>query len=404
AVMALCPQHTFQVLTKRPERMAQYVANWAHERPIVAHRVARACGQMGLSQGEAAEAYARLRQGPLPNAWLGTSVEDQPRADERIPHLLCCPAAVRFLSCEPLLGPIDFDTMTTDPPNSGFALTDGLGRLDGEGPSAIHWVIAGGESGHGARPMHPDWARSLRDQCAAAGVPFFMKQWGEWAPLTRTDGRQIMPFADYDVASKLGFRHVGKKAAGRLLDGVEHNGFPTVRSAAYSLIALPLPPAQDDRGFWLAVAAGLALVVTAIVVRWLLRRTDQILYSPQLAIWQAENERQAKRLAQISDTVKASATLLGVRYGPEHKTEEIAAMLLGESQRLRKEIDQKTETLAGVQLALDAVAPEGATLARVKWACRELEKFQDESLKPSALTRVLRKMGVVERGEGEQPK
>ncbi|MGE4105492.1 MAG: DUF5131 family protein [Pirellulales bacterium] len=188
--------------------------------------MARAACDFTRRDGRLSSVCVSTQPWPLPHVWLGTSVEDQLRADERIPHLLCCPAAVRFLSCEPLLGPIDFDTMTTDPPNSGFALTDGLGRLDGEGPSAIHWVIAGGESGHGARPMHPDWARSLRDQCAAAGVPFFMKQWGEWAPLTRTDGRQIMPFADYDVASKLGFRHVGKKAAGRLLDGVEHNGFP----------------------------------------------------------------------------------------------------------------------------------------------------------------------------------
>jgi len=100
------------------------------------------------------------------NVWIGTTVEDQTRADERIPELLKIPARVRFLSCEPLLGPVDLQ-LEADPPRN-----TGLPRC------RVDWVIAGGESGPGDRPMHPDWARSLRDQCQAAGVPYFMKQMG----------------------------------------------------------------------------------------------------------------------------------------------------------------------------------------------------------------------------------
>lgn len=112
---------------------------------------------------------AWLQLGCPENIWLGTSVEDQQRADERIPHLLRVPARIRFLSCEPLLGPLDLATWFWS------AMTD-------DKKCAISWVIAGGESGHGARPMHPDWARSLRDQCAAANVPLFVKQMGSvWA-------------------------------------------------------------------------------------------------------------------------------------------------------------------------------------------------------------------------------
>lgn len=103
------------------------------------------------------------------NVWVGTSVEDQKRAEERIPELLRIPARVRFLSCEPLLGPVDLHTLYEGgSPNNLTALDSGL----------IHWVICGGESGPNARPMNPDWARSLRDQCRAAGVAFFMKQMG----------------------------------------------------------------------------------------------------------------------------------------------------------------------------------------------------------------------------------
>lgn len=156
------------------------------------------------------------------NVWLGTSVENQAAADERIPELLKIPARVRFLSMEPLLGPVDLNQ---------WLLSEHGRRAIGAMPG-IHWVIVGGESGPHARPMHPDWARSIRDQCQAAGVPFFFKQWGEWRHLSQFSTGELMkidrafPAYDwsampYDISAK-----VGKHATGRLLDGVEHNNFP----------------------------------------------------------------------------------------------------------------------------------------------------------------------------------
>jgi protein gp37 len=212
AVMALTPQHQHQVLTKRAERMRAYLevrpqARWA------AHAVLlRDAGKIP------AGAMFQIRD-PLPNVWLGVSVEDQARADERIPHLLATPAAVRFLSCEPLLGPVDLRKVSCWEYPKAEVLNALSGRLEGMfgGFCAtclprLDWVIVGGESGPGARPMQPDWARSLRDQCAAAGVPFFFKQWGEFAPTSDCNGPYMM--------------HVGKRAAGRLLDGVTHDGMP----------------------------------------------------------------------------------------------------------------------------------------------------------------------------------
>ena len=153
------------------------------------------------------------------NVWIGTSVEDQARADERIPLLLDIPAKVRFLSCEPLLGPVDLSV-------------DLMRRVRLADPAipGIDWVIGGGESGPEARPMHPDWPRSLRDQCVAAGVAFFFKQWGEWGECPIGDGPDLVT----DAVFKKGPGHdgmvwkIGKKAAGRLLDGREWNEMPTV--------------------------------------------------------------------------------------------------------------------------------------------------------------------------------
>lgn len=160
------------------------------------------------------------------NVWLGTSVEDQTRADERIPQLLEIPARVRFLSCEPLLGPV---TLPIGKVMTGFPKHITKDGHAVGAPLAIHWVIAGGESGPGARPIHPDWARSLRDQCAAAGTAFFFKQWGEWLP----DGQLMMAWEASRVvrAERLlldGHRvvRVGKKAAGRDLDGITHDAVP----------------------------------------------------------------------------------------------------------------------------------------------------------------------------------
>jgi protein gp37 len=183
-VMGHTPHHNYQILTKRPDRML--------------------------------EILSRNKHGVLPNVWLGTSVENSD-VISRIDYLRDVPAAIRFISFEPLIGDVGHVNLT-----------------------GIGWAIVGGESGHKARPMHPDWARSLRDQCKAASVPFFFKQWGAWAPgLTddtgfiahseryRDDGTDMIDRLDqsktYETTAK-----VGKKRAGRLLDGVEHNAFPEV--------------------------------------------------------------------------------------------------------------------------------------------------------------------------------
>lgn len=177
ALVRETPALDWLLLTKRPEN---------------AHRL------WNQAQYDSFNGADSLGQTWSPNVWLGTTVEDQRRAEERIPHLLDVPARVRFLSCEPLLGPIDLDKVVLNEPR--------VGRVD--------WVICGGESGPGARPMHPDWARSLRDQCASAGVPFFFKQWGEWAPA---------------IDAPFELQRWGKRAAGRLLDGQAHDALPEVR-------------------------------------------------------------------------------------------------------------------------------------------------------------------------------
>lgn len=154
-----------------------------------------------------------------PNVWLGTTVENQTEADRRIPHLLDVPARRKFLSCEPLLGPIKFKGVP------GFNRTN-LSLWN-------WWIIVGGESGRGARPMRLDWARGVRGQCAAAGVPFFFKQWGEWLPdnfcgdLVDFDqddpGPELHGYAYHEEADCW---RVGKKRAGALMDGIEHKEFP----------------------------------------------------------------------------------------------------------------------------------------------------------------------------------
>jgi len=155
---------------------------------------------------------------------LGITVCNQAEADRDIPKLLAVPAGLRFLSLEPLLGPvdltrIDFGIEWLDAIEGYRWIKDSEHDLFDAG-CPIDWVIVGGESGPGARPMHPDWARSLRDQCQAAGVPFFFKQWGEHAPnWLNDDAGNKIPGSEW-------IDRMGKKAAGRLLDGVEHNGRP----------------------------------------------------------------------------------------------------------------------------------------------------------------------------------
>lgn len=190
AVMALAEQHTFQVLTKRPPRMRALLRSESFRR-LIADAVT------GHGRNDTFGLEVDIIDGtgawPLRNVWLGVSVEDQRYADERIPLLLDTPAALWWLSCEPLLGPVSLSVGAVEdtvgrPDRSGRAPGTGRdGRSSPDEPTAvptgIHWVIVGGESGPGARPMHPQWARDLLDQCQQAGVAFFLKQMGAWRPV-----------------------------------------------------------------------------------------------------------------------------------------------------------------------------------------------------------------------------
>ena len=185
AVMALRKDVTFQILTKRPERMAEYLTRqmgpngyegerWCEDSPrslcmllLEAQRIRREMYD---------DPYLPSFPWPLPNVHLGTSVENQAAADERIPHLLATPVAVRFLSVEPLLGPVDLPFNNCNPCNPGDPSAC-LVNASGCG-CRIDWVIVGGESGTGARPMQIEWARDLVRQCKATGVPVFVKQMG----------------------------------------------------------------------------------------------------------------------------------------------------------------------------------------------------------------------------------
>lgn len=213
AVMALAGQHTFQLLTKRHGRMRSLLTS-----PGFQSAVFRAINDR--PSWERVDVAGTL---PLPNVWVGVSVENQQWADIRIPALLDTPAAVRFLSCEPLLGPVTI-ARYIDPER---ACNCSVPQMEGAGQHAtrcrcltqpeIGWVIVGGESGRGARPMHADWARSLRDQCQDAGVPFLFKQWGEHLTVRTPSGEHT--------------ERVGKKAAGRELDGRTWDEYPQAVTA-----------------------------------------------------------------------------------------------------------------------------------------------------------------------------
>lgn len=217
AVMALCPQHTFQILTKRPQRMRE----WFHPAPTGLARDVI----VAVTADRTVSAHRRTchyeERWPLPNAWLGVSVEDQASANERIPLLLQTPAAVRWISAEPLLGPIDIGATITKQINAAPSLQEAWRAALPYAGVRIDWVVVGGESGPGARPMTPDWARSLRGQCAAAGVPFFFKQWGSWTPYCSTLAKPESIAIDGTI-----LRRTGKKGAGRMLDGRTHDEYP----------------------------------------------------------------------------------------------------------------------------------------------------------------------------------
>lgn len=221
AVMALAPRHTFQVLTKRHGRMRSLVGSRDFPDLVAAAvlelaRQAGSAGGVALARSEREAVLARSSEWrspipawPLPNVWLGVSVENQGAADLRVGPLLQTPAAVRFLSCEPLLGPVELPWTA----------------------EALDWVIAGGESGPGSRPMHPGWVRSLRDFSVNAGVAFHFKQWGDWAEvmgkprkgdvLLDVDGtvhEQGGGHTDAVAMRRVGKRHTGRSVEGRTWD------------------------------------------------------------------------------------------------------------------------------------------------------------------------------------------
>jgi len=267
AVMALASQHTFQVLTKRAVRMHEYYKNfsWA--------RVVESCtGTDGASTipgftlqalkhhfgqcPDSALNFVRRDVWPLPNLWLGVSTENQATVNSRVPTLLMTPASVRFVSAEPLLGeidlfhvevPKDFDQLRRPWDYEGYTF-NALVKEDEDrfhqAPAVIDQVIAGGESGRNARPTHPAWIRGLRDQCAQAGVAFHFKQWGEWAPgevVERdhgvvdtakwfnggwTFGKENLASFEASFEDEPDLYRIGKRAAGRVLDGIVHDEYP----------------------------------------------------------------------------------------------------------------------------------------------------------------------------------
>lgn len=200
-IMALTPWHTYQVLTKRPKRMLdtslrlqqKFKAEQPYLQAVSVPGKAEARTEIGWAQGRFGDPEFDV-DWPLPNVWMGVSVENQAAADERIPYLLRTPVAVRWLSCEPLIGPVDLRNWLGHLP---YTYAAKLG-------ARLHWVVAGGESGPGYRPMNQDWARALRDQCLSAGVAFHFKQHG-------------------------GHTHA---AGGRLLDGRTWDQYPNVMEVA----------------------------------------------------------------------------------------------------------------------------------------------------------------------------
>lgn len=223
-IIEQCPQHTFQILTKRPLELIAFTKWMAGDDDIsIAH-------------------WPR-------NCWLGVSVENQGAADARIPILLQIPAAVRFVSVEPMLGPVDLKEIKY-PDGDIVTCVGKSGHLPPPWNGAtLDWVICGGESGPGARPMHPAWARSLRDQCQDTGTSFFFKQWGNWKPLCPyyEENEDIRDLAlDHPKAEIVSYSgsiwdvyidgqphpdcylmaNIGKKQAGLLLDGREWNQYP----------------------------------------------------------------------------------------------------------------------------------------------------------------------------------
>ena len=259
-VMAACrfgrdgtPGHTFQVLTKRPGLMRNYLSQdrrrfWA-----------RWATHFGGGK-DPDSLHDMILYGPRiqPNIWLGVSAETQEYADERIPILLDTPAAVRFISAEPLLGEMNLRRFFAHSVHchKGHNMGDPVCRCQ-----RIGWLIAGGESGPHASPTHPEWVRGLRDQCGTAKIPFFFKQWGEWTldhttqikvsrhryvPKSirfRTDGATYNPLEPDTLFEDgmISMYRVGKRKAGRLLDGVLYDEIPEGDTTDRGFIVKHLP-------------------------------------------------------------------------------------------------------------------------------------------------------------------
>lgn len=202
-VMQRCPQHTFQVLTKRPERLKQ----------IMRYMRDHAVHINGKTDREFIDSIKHI--------WLGVTAENQEEADERIPILLDTLAAVRFVSIEPMLGEINLQKLHRKMVNGAPAYPCNEPYL-----FDLDWVIVGGETGANARPMHPDWVRSIQKQCEEAKVPFFFKQWGEYKTLPQ--GKSVTGYKSHFWQDGRQAVRVGKKQAGHLLDGVEYREMPEV--------------------------------------------------------------------------------------------------------------------------------------------------------------------------------
>ncbi len=256
AVATLCPQHTFLILTKRINRTLEYVLQ--EPRGQIDHAITNGLthfvgrGKKYTGKGLTKHLRNKNQLWPLPNVHLVVSISNQPEADEKIPILLQIPATVRGLSIEPMLGPIDlhrfvFDyqdevrkSMRLGPP--------GITELEAKEyvSSCLDWVVVGGESGPKAREMHPDWVRGIRDQCVAAGVKFYFKQWGKWGiaepipndrqkrfrivggsePLSPNTIFKIFPEHEISTIPMTGWVKVGKKKASCLLDGRKWKQLP----------------------------------------------------------------------------------------------------------------------------------------------------------------------------------
>jgi len=233
AVMALSPQHTFQVLTKRAERMQRYLSD-DHRASYVEGRAERMARGRGAPIPE-----GKYLKWPLAHVWVGVTAGTQATANERIPLLMKTPAAKHWVSMEPLLGPVD---LLATPAGDILCRCDGCIEMTPE--TRLDWVVVGGESGPKARPMHSAWVKALRDQCVTNHVTFFFKQWGEWIPGRDATNDQLNnPRVRGGWVSLAGGFHdgnnaaaflegdenvlrVGRKSAGECIEGVEYKEMP----------------------------------------------------------------------------------------------------------------------------------------------------------------------------------